>query len=1023
MTLHEERLDQHAGTVRQQTAARPPLSSFPSSPLSRSALRGDTGLEIRGKGSYYQRQHQLPRHASNPARASDLLADPEDVGLKSAGSSLLTMQARRASQPASSSGAPPSTVTTPPLRSRHFGAWSPDLAAVDAYLATSPTPDHPHPYYHPYHSSRSPPVGLARSPTSGRRRFSGHGFGASPTPNFGSLIGSYEESLLSGRMSALPSKPLIFDAELGVLGLGKCRPSLRCPPHLNLKFPAHFYSLEGAASASGKEGKVSPGTPYVGTIDLESHYLDELLASQFDDDTAVISEPPSTSTSTSSSLQQPMDIVPFGGGDSPSSGGSHPMRPSPRNNRSSQRRGEEMIGSKAGIQVEAETCSTKVPTFPGYRIPSKGQIQLVIKNPNHTAVKLFLVPYDLTDMPAGTKTFIRQKSHAAVLMPGMDTGLPSRAPDAPPPSPSPSSAGTPTKLSAKETLRYAVHLQFCALPSGPAKPAAARKPEAGFEGLDVPIEARTTRRARTTKSTDGLFAETDKETAGQFGAAQQQQAPKIYLHKSIRVCFAARLPDKSEKLSVVTDTPGGANGNVSVSKDHMYSSYSGPGEEWKEAKRAAKFKERAREIQQRQRERQTREARAHHLGHDEAHSNNQDAFGDVSMADDDIIASSAADLSITNEADVSGDLSAAATEEDIFMFNSDPNGERWEEPRSQRSTPISVGLPRTTQNGFHPTSWATQHEQVGAQGSISATADETDVDASRSALGRLSLQHQQQPQHLPQSMPRRTSNLHGHLIRRAEEHQSSDDDRALLDSWHQNLALRPQSSSSSSHSSSSLQHFQARPPSPPGSMLSLSSSNRPMSSSSSSNGFTSMAGESSVSAPGSRPLSPTRLPTSRRPTSPPSMMPLAAISGSRLPPASPHRATRAYTTSTSSLTPPFGPIAGAPGAAEVNEGSRASSITSSTVKPTSSSTTAGAGTTAPPRPTLMRRLSSQTALNAVSAMTATVMAEGASMGSHSGGSSDAGVSLVATARPKMARSAGSSGGNSEGSADSAQMKE
>ena len=37
----------------------------------------------------------------------------------------------------------------------------------------------------------------------------------------------------------------------------------------------------------------------------------------------------------------------------------------------------------------------------------------MIKNPNKTAVKLFLVPYDLSDMEAGQKTFIRQRSYSA----------------------------------------------------------------------------------------------------------------------------------------------------------------------------------------------------------------------------------------------------------------------------------------------------------------------------------------------------------------------------------------------------------------------------------------------------------------------------------------------------------------------------------------------------------------------------------------------------------------------------------
>ncbi len=59
-----------------------------------------------------------------------------------------------------------------------------------------------------------------------------------------SMVGSYEESILRGRMSTTPSKPLDFVAQIGVLGLGKCKPSLRCPAHVTLPFPAVFYSYE-----------------------------------------------------------------------------------------------------------------------------------------------------------------------------------------------------------------------------------------------------------------------------------------------------------------------------------------------------------------------------------------------------------------------------------------------------------------------------------------------------------------------------------------------------------------------------------------------------------------------------------------------------------------------------------------------------------------------------------------------------------------------------------------------------------
>lgn len=46
----------------------------------------------------------------------------------------------------------------------------------------------------------------------------------------------------------------------------------------------------------------------------------------------------------------------------------------------------------------------------GYHIPSKGTIQVTLFNPNNSVVKIFIVTYDLSDMPSSTQTFLRQRT-------------------------------------------------------------------------------------------------------------------------------------------------------------------------------------------------------------------------------------------------------------------------------------------------------------------------------------------------------------------------------------------------------------------------------------------------------------------------------------------------------------------------------------------------------------------------------------------------------------------------------------
>jgi hypothetical protein len=220
---------------------------------------------------------------------------------------------------------------------------SPLIQSTNANLEYSPTTD-------PISISSRRMTLSSMSPPSLPRRQS---ISESPLQR-AAMVGSYEESIMRGRMSSVPSRPVDFLAEIGVLGLGGCKASLRCPPHVNTVFPAVFYR-----DASGTD---IPG-PHVGLIDLENNL-----------------EP-------------------------------------------SEEPAEE--GRKRNPSKEA----AKRPPGGSYRVPAKGQLQVIIKNPHKTAVKLFLVPYDLKEMPVGTKTFVRQKSYS------QDLGY--------------------------NALRYLIHLNFC----------------------------------------------------------------------------------------------------------------------------------------------------------------------------------------------------------------------------------------------------------------------------------------------------------------------------------------------------------------------------------------------------------------------------------------------------------------------------------------------------------------------------------------------------------------------------------
>lgn len=231
-----------------------------------------------------------------------------------------------------------------------------------------------------------------------------------------SMVGSYEESILRGWMSTPPSKPLDFTAQIGVLGKGNCKP--KCPAHVTIPFPAVFYSYGGGGS--GNQGILDEPSPYVGHIDLQNHL-------------------PHAGPEISGHKRRRSTQMNNGDDGHVISG--------PDNDDY-----DEILQVRKRKKRRTMSVARDLPPSGNYRIPQQGQLQIIIKNPNKTAVKLFLVPYDLSGMEVGTKTFIRQRCYSAGT--SIDNALSSK-------SEGPKRISIGLEPSKKPTLRYLIHVNIC----------------------------------------------------------------------------------------------------------------------------------------------------------------------------------------------------------------------------------------------------------------------------------------------------------------------------------------------------------------------------------------------------------------------------------------------------------------------------------------------------------------------------------------------------------------------------------
>ncbi|XP_037081883.1 protein FAM214A-like [Pollicipes pollicipes] len=78
----------------------------------------------------------------------------------------------------------------------------------------------------------------------------------------------------------------------------------------------------------------------------------------------------------------------------------------------------------------------------GYHVPKKGTLQVTLFNPHGTVVKMFVVIYDLSAMPPGSQTFLRQRT---LYMPVGES---------------------PENPDSQKWLRYLIHLRFATGRSG-----------------------------------------------------------------------------------------------------------------------------------------------------------------------------------------------------------------------------------------------------------------------------------------------------------------------------------------------------------------------------------------------------------------------------------------------------------------------------------------------------------------------------------------------------------------------------